>query len=67
MFAQVNQLFIDGIEQGLFKPLTTEILASLSLEIAVCLAKKHAQGFLSLTNDDLDAAIEASWDAIIKH
>ena len=67
MFAQVNQLFIDGLEQGVFKPLSVEILTGLSLEASVCLARKHAQGFFTLTNDDLDAAIEASWDAIIKH
>ncbi|OCH14370.1 TetR family transcriptional regulator [Aliivibrio sp. 1S165] len=67
MFAQVNQLFVDGLEQGVFKPLSVEILTGLSLEASVCLARKHAQGFFTLTNDDLDAAIEASWDAIIKH
>ncbi|MGR6860189.1 TetR/AcrR family transcriptional regulator [Aliivibrio salmonicida] len=67
MFAQVNQLFIDGLEQDVFKPLSVEILTGLSLEASVCLARKHAQGFFTLTNDDLNAAIEASWDAIIKH
>lgn len=67
MFAQVNQLFIDGLDQGVFKPLSVEILTGLSLEASVCLARKHAQGFFTLTNDDLNAAIEASWDAIIKH
>ena len=67
MFAQVNQLFIDGLEQGVFKPLSVEILIGLSLEASVFLARKHAQGFFTLTNDDLNAAIEASWDAIIKH
>ena len=44
MFAQVNQLFIDGLEQGIFKPLSVEILTGLSLEASVCLARKHAQG-----------------------
>ncbi len=67
IFAQVNQLFIDGLEQGVFKPLSVEILIGLSLEASVCLAKKHSQGFFTLTDDDLNSAIEASWDAIIKH
>ena len=67
MFAQVNQLFVDGLEQGVFKPLSIEILTGLSLEASVCLARKHAQGFFTLTDEDLNAAIEASWDAIIKH
>lgn len=41
----MNQLFIDGLEQGVFKPLSVEILIGLSLEASVCLAKKHSQGF----------------------
>ncbi|MBB1313292.1 MULTISPECIES: TetR/AcrR family transcriptional regulator [Aliivibrio] len=67
MFAQVNQLFVDGLEQGIFKPFNVEILTGLSLETSVCLARRYAQGAFTLTDDDLDSAIEASWDAIIKH
>ncbi len=67
MFAQIDLLFTEGKNQGLFKDLDNEILSGLSLEASVALARKHSQGFYHLDDDALDAAIEASWDAIIKH
>ncbi|WP_159657373.1 TetR/AcrR family transcriptional regulator [Vibrio atypicus] len=67
MFAQVDRLFAEGKEQGVFKPLDNEILSGLSFEASVTLARKHALGFYQLDDDALDAAIEASWDAIITH
>ncbi|EJG0887993.1 TPA: TetR/AcrR family transcriptional regulator [Vibrio parahaemolyticus] len=67
MFAQVDRLFNQGKEEGVFKPLDNEVLSGLSFEASVALARKHALGFYQLDNDALEAAIEASWDAIIKH
>ncbi|EDL51010.1 transcriptional regulator, TetR family protein [Vibrio mediterranei AK1] len=67
MFAQVDNLFTEGKKQGVFKNLDNEILSGLSLEASVSLARKHALGLYQLDDDALDAAIEASWDAIIKH
>ncbi|MGD8173728.1 TetR/AcrR family transcriptional regulator [Vibrio sp. TRT 21S02] len=67
MFAQVDLLFNQGKEQGLFKPLANEVLSGLSFEASVALARKHALGFYQLDAAALDAAIEASWDAIIQH
>lgn len=67
MFAQVDLLFNQGKEQGLFKPLANEVLSGLSFEASVALARKHALGFYQLDDAALDAAIEASWDAIIQH
>lgn len=67
MFAQVNRLFNQGKEEGVFKPLDNEVLSGLSFEASVALARKHALGFYQLDDDALEAAIEASWDAIIKH
>ncbi|MDN3608708.1 TetR/AcrR family transcriptional regulator [Vibrio ostreicida] len=67
MFAQVNQLFNQGKEQGIFKPLDNEILSGLSFEASVALARKHALGFYQLDDAAIEAAIEASWDAIIQH
>ncbi|EHZ2782284.1 TetR/AcrR family transcriptional regulator [Vibrio parahaemolyticus] len=67
MFAQVDRLFNQGKEQGVFKPLDNEVLSGLSFEASVALARKHALGFYQLDDDALEAAIEASWDAIIKH
>ncbi len=67
MFTQVDLLFDQGKNEGLFKALHNDVLAGLSFEASVALARKHALGFYQLSNDELEAAIEASWDAIIKH
>ncbi|AMG13510.1 TetR/AcrR family transcriptional regulator [Vibrio vulnificus] len=67
MFHQVALMFDMGKEQGVFKTLDNEILFGLSLETSVRLAKKHALGFYQLDDKALDAAIDASWDAIINH
>ncbi|TON43767.1 TetR family transcriptional regulator [Vibrio parahaemolyticus] len=67
MFAQVDRLFNQGKEEGVFKTLDNEVLSGLSFEASVALARKHALGFYQLDDDALEAAIEASWDAIIKH
>lgn len=67
MFSQVDRLFEQGKEEGVFKPLHNDVLAGLSFEPSVALARKHALGFYQLSNDEQEAAIEASWDAIIKH
>ncbi|CDT73176.1 putative Transcriptional regulator TetR family [Vibrio diabolicus] len=67
MFAQVDLLFNQGKEEGVFKPLDNEVLSGLSFEASVALARKHALGFYQLDKAALEAAIEASWDAIIKH
>jgi TetR/AcrR family transcriptional repressor of multidrug resistance operon len=67
MFAQIDRLFTEGKNQGVFKNLDNEVLSGLSLEASVSLARKHSQGFYHLDDAALDSAIEASWDAIIKH
>ncbi len=67
MFSQVDRLFEQGKEEGLLKPLDNHVLGALSFETSVALARKHAKGSYPLSNDELEAAIEASWDAIIKH
>ncbi len=67
MFSQVDRLFDQGKQQGALKPLDNHVLGALSFETSVALARRHAMGFYRLSNDELEAAIEASWDAIIKH
>lgn len=67
LFAKVDRLFDEGKAQGLFKPLDNDILSVLSLEPSACLARKHANGICTVTDDALEAAIEACWDAILQH
>ncbi|MDA0150056.1 TetR/AcrR family transcriptional regulator [Vibrio sp. LaRot3] len=67
MFFKVDRLFEEGKEQGVFKPLANEVLSGLTFEACVALARKHALGFYHLDDEALEAAIDASWDAIINH
>ena len=67
MFAKVDRLFEEGKASGLFKNLDNEILSALSLEPSASLARKHINGVYKISEAALDAAIDASWDAIIKH
>ena len=67
MFAKVNTLFEEGKASGLFKNLDNEILSALSLEPSACLARKHINGVYQVSDEALEAAIQASWDAIIQH
>ncbi|MBR9789986.1 MAG: TetR/AcrR family transcriptional regulator [Vibrionaceae bacterium] len=67
MFDQVDRLFDQGKEQGVFKPLDNMILSGLSFEATVALARHHALGLYQLDEAAIEAAIEASWDAIIQH
>ncbi|MCL9782896.1 TetR/AcrR family transcriptional regulator [Vibrio sp. S4M6] len=67
IFSEVHKLFDQGKEQGLFKPLDNEILAVLSFEASVELARKHSLGFCELNEEVLEAALDACWDAIITH
>ena len=67
MFAQIEQLFNEGKEQGIFKLLDNEILSGLSLAASVSLARMHSLGFYQMDEVALEVAIEPSWDAIITH
>lgn len=67
VFAEVHKLFNQGKEQGVFKPLDNEILAVISFEASVELARKHSLGFCDLNDEVLEATLDACWDAIITH
>ncbi len=67
MFSKVDLLFTQGKQIGLFKPLDNQILISLSLDVSMALARKHAQSRYIVTEHALEQAIEASWDAVIQH
>ncbi|WP_394242809.1 TetR/AcrR family transcriptional regulator [Vibrio astriarenae] len=67
LFSKVNQIFDDGKEQGVFKPLANEILAGLTFEACATISRKNAMGLYVLSPQDIEAAFNASWDAIINH
>lgn len=56
--------FERGIQEGVLKDLPFEVIVELSFMVAVSLAKRHVRGTIRLTDDLLEAAASASWDAI---
>lgn len=67
MFYKVVALFEQGKEQGIFKPLNVHILFCVSLDSSIALARKQKNRCIQVDSESLEQAIEASWDAIIKH
>jgi AcrR family transcriptional regulator len=53
-----------GVYEGVLKELPLELFASLTLEVAISLAKKHRAGAIVLTDALLEQAMDACWDAV---
>ncbi len=64
IFAPIDAFFCQGVEKGLFKPFPPHVLTCMSIEPAVCLAKKQARNMISLNATDIEQIIDACWDAI---
>jgi AcrR family transcriptional regulator len=56
--------FQQGVREGALKGLPFGVAAELSLMVAVSLAKQHIRGTIQLTDELIDAAADASWDAV---
>lgn len=67
LFYKIEAMFNEGKYLGVFKPLDNHLLASLSLDVCLSIARKHVLGCYVITDAALDSAIEASWDAVIQH
>ena len=61
---QVFEFVEAGVYEGVFKDLPLEFFTSLTLEVAISLAKKHRDGAIALTDAALELAVGACWDAI---
>lgn len=57
-------LFSEGVADEVIKALPLDIVGPLSFEVAVSLGSKHALGQIVLTDDLIEQAAEASWDAV---
>jgi hypothetical protein len=53
-----------AMQEGVIKQMPTDMLSIFTLEVAISLAKKHAAGILTLNEETLEMAMDASWDAI---
>lgn len=63
-FAPFHEFIEKGIYEGVLKDLPPEVFASLTLEVAISLAKKHRYGTITLDDDTLERAVDACWDAV---
>lgn len=66
-FSEIEKLFEEGKKTHIFKNLSNEILSVLFFDPALSLSKRHAWNCYQLSEKERNAAIEASWDAIIQH
>ena len=63
-FRPVYDFIENGVYEGVLKDLPPELFGSLTLEVAISLAKKHRDGVIVLDDDALERAVDACWDAI---
>jgi AcrR family transcriptional regulator len=56
--------FQQGVQDGIIKDLPFEVIAELSFMVAVSLAKRHIRGAIELSDELVEAAASASWDAV---
>jgi AcrR family transcriptional regulator len=56
--------FVQGIREGVLKDIPLEICSELSFGVAISLATQHTRGAIKLDDEMVDAAANASWDAL---
>jgi AcrR family transcriptional regulator len=62
--APLLAFFQQGTQEGVLKDLPLPVIGELSCMVAVSLAKRHISGTIQLTEDLIEAAASASWDAV---
>lgn len=66
LFAPLRELFAKGRQNGQIKELQDDVLASLSFEPYMFLARQQLIGVIQIDTDKLSEIITASWDAIAR-
>lgn len=66
LFAPLRELFAKGRQNGQIKDLQDDVLASLSFEPYMFLARQQLIGVIQIDTDKLCEIITASWDAIAR-
>lgn len=64
LYEPVVGFFQYAFEEGVFKQMPLEMLATFTLDVAVSLAKRQAAGALILDDSTKDLAVSACWDAL---
>jgi AcrR family transcriptional regulator len=62
----ITSFFMQGMQEGVLKNMQLEISSELSFGVAIALAKRHIRGEINLDDEMIDAAGNASWDALKK-
>jgi AcrR family transcriptional regulator len=60
----ITSFFVRGIQEGVFKAMPLEVCSELSIGVAISLAVQHIRGTIKLDDAMIDAAANASWDAL---
>jgi AcrR family transcriptional regulator len=60
----IASFFVQGVQEGVLKDIQLEIGSELSFGVAISLAKQHIRGAIRLGDEMIDAAANASWDAL---
>jgi AcrR family transcriptional regulator len=60
----IVSFFVQGIQEGVLKAVPLEISVELSIGVAMSLAMQHIRGAIRLDDGMIDAAANASWDAL---
>jgi len=63
-FKPITDYMTYAMKEGIIKKMPADMLSIFTLEVAISLAKKHAAGILTLDEETLEMAMDASWDAI---
>ncbi|WP_341502521.1 TetR/AcrR family transcriptional regulator [Gallaecimonas sp. GXIMD4217] len=63
-FADWLAFLEEGRQSGLFKDLPDEVLSALSIEVCLTLSHKQSTGHCQFSQQQLQAAMEASWQAL---
>ena len=58
------RFFQHAFQEGVFKEMPWEMVATYTVDVAVSLAKQHASGQLTLDDEAKELAMSASWDAL---
>lgn len=64
LYEPVAGLFQGAFEEGVFKKMPLEMVATFTLDVAASLAKQHAAGTLALDDEAKELAMSACWDAL---